>query len=316
MKTITETLLPQAAEMDKSFREGAQSQRERGHDADLAWCRMVFQDEREAEGFVRRLSPLVTPPAWNMKLEKGVTPSYGLTLQHTTTHIRKRLSVNACPHAGDCMKVCVLDNGNGGFDSVQRARRAKTRFLINQPRAFSFLLGYELAMALDRHLNILFRPNVNSDIRWDLLLPSLFDKSALGGHCTSYNYTKDPWILETDGWVTPNYRVAYSWDENSPPIEVARFLERGGSVAMVTSRRKGQPIEGDIVAAGGGFLTEISVPAWLRTDADVTDEWIFQPGMVGDLSAKGRARNLIGTGSGFVVEPRPAATGKDVVHAA
>lgn len=300
MKTITETLLPQAAEMDGAFVNGARAQREGKHDPALAWCRMLFQDEREAEGFMRRLSPLLTPPAWNLKLDKGVTPSYGLTLQHTTTHIRKRLSVNACPHAGDCMKVCVLDNGNGGFDSVQRARRAKTRFLINQPRAFSFLLGYELAMALDRHLAIRWRPNVNSDIRWEELIPSAFDGSVLGGHAWAYDYTKDAdRVLAGNGNVAPFYRVSFSWNENADAGAVGQFLWRGGNVAVVTDRKKGDPLPKALTLSSGGTN-------WIRynhlVDADKTDEWMTNAtgGVIGDLSAKGRARSLIGR-SNFVV---------------
>jgi hypothetical protein len=251
---------------------------------------MLFQIEREAEGFVSDRTQLLSWPGDNDKLGKGATPSYGLTIQHVTTRIRKRLTVNACPHAGDCIKVCVLDNGNGGFPAVQRARRAKTRFLVNQPAAFAYLLGYELAAAVERHLAIHWRPNVNSDIRWEELIPSAFDGSALGNHAVAYDYTKDAdRVLHTDGWLAPAYRVAYSWNENSNQHRVENFGQRGGSIAVVTSRKKGGPVDERIFA--GQFPV---------IDADKTDAWMFESGVIGDLSAKGRARRLIGK-SGFVV---------------
>ena len=67
--------------------------------------------------------------------------------------------------------------------------------------------------------------------------------------------------------------------------EPGPVLDRGGSVAVVTDRKPTAPI------------TQWStVPV---VDADLTDEWIFRSGVIGDLSAKGKARKLIGR-SGFV----------------
>lgn len=290
MKTLTEHLLPQAERMDEHFARGAQR---RDH-ALLLQARYLFRQARIAHGFVDRDAPLLTAPSWNAKLDKGKVPSYGLTLQHMHTRLRPRLIVNACPHAGDCAKVCVLDNGNGSFEAVQEARRAKVRFLVEQPLAFSYLLGYELARARDKHGHILFRPNVNSDVRWDLLIPSCFSSTLWRADVISYGYTKDPFVLDTNGWVSPNYRLAYSWNENSDGMRMADFLDAGGSIAVVTDRRKGAPLP-KVIQLGEfwGLGSEI-------VDADLTDEWMFAEGVIGDLSAKGRARRLIGR-SGFVV---------------
>ncbi|MCD6056511.1 MAG: hypothetical protein K0Q89_41 [Thermomicrobiales bacterium] len=290
MKTLTDHLLPHAAAMDEYFVRGAShaSRHERG----LAM--KLYQAYREKRGFTGPALRLLTWPADNDKLLKGKVPSYGLTLQHTTTRVKRGLIVNACPHAGDCQKVCVLDNGNGSFEAVKEARRAKVDFLCEQPRAFAFLLGWELEAAWTRHwkTNILFRPNVNSDVRWDLILPSLTNGDTLGTRVLSYGYTKDPFVLDTDGWVGATYRLAYSWNENSDQHAVFDFVERGGSVAVVTSRRKGQKPE-PIWLGGNVYWANV-------VDADLTDEWMFQEGVIGDLSAKGRARQLIGK-SGFVV---------------
>lgn len=292
MKTITEILLPLAHKMDTALVEGARDWEAGGSSRNLRTARMLYVDHRSTNyGFEPIFQPLLTAPAHNAKLAKGSVPSYGLTLQHYVQRITKRLIVNACPHAGDCTKVCVLDNGHGSFETVQRGRRSKTAFLVQQPWAFAYLLGRELARAQAAR-PILFRPNVNSDVRWDLILPSLF--SGTFENMTSYGYTKDPFVLDTNGWVTPSYRLAYSWNENSRWTAVETFIYRGGSVAMVTARKKGAPV--------GSYIT----PLTRVVDADLTDEWMFQAGVIGDLSAKGRARRLIGK-SGFVVTTGAAA---------
>jgi hypothetical protein len=272
MKTLTDHLLPHAETMDEYFRRGAL--RANRHERGLAM--KLYQAYREKRGFTGPALRLLTWPGDNAKLLRGKKPSFGTTLQHTTTRVKRGLVVNACPHAGDCQKVCVMDNGNGGYVGVQDARRAKVDFLCEQPRAFAYELGWELAAAAHKHGAILHRP-----------IPGL----------TNYGYTKDPFVLDTDGWITPHYRLAYSWNENTDAKAVRKFLLRGGSVAMVTSRKKGTPPYGKHCVWNHYFEV---------VDADKTDEWMFQEGVIGDLSAKGRARRLIGK-SGFVVTTGAAA---------
>lgn len=296
MIDLTDHLRPHARGMDDYFKIAALEALAGKHSYQLSLARQLYADHRVGHGFEHLPAPILTWPNHNRKLKKGEIPSYGLTLQHTTTRIRPRLIVNACPHAGDCQKVCVLNTGHGYRDNVIRGRRSKTVFLATQPRAFSYLLGYELGKALGRHLAIRWRPNVNSDVRWEELIPSAFDGSALGGHAYAYDYTKDAdRVLGTNGWIRPFYRLSYSWNENSPASPVVDFLERGGSVAVVTSRRRGQPIvDGGYYRLGPYGVIKRGV------DADLTDDWMFEEGVIGDLSAKARARSLIGK-SGFVV---------------
>ena len=101
-------------------------------------------------------------------------------------------------------------------------------------------------------------------------------------------------ILKNDGWQD-GIRVAYSWNENSNLRRVQSFLYSGGAVAVVTNRRPHDPIDKDAVRRAMGVGPEVEV-----VDADLTDEWMFGSGVIGDLSAKGKARDLIGR-SGFIV---------------
>jgi hypothetical protein len=234
---------------------------------------------------------ILTEPRGNNKLSKAATPSYGLTLQHYVQKFKGlKITVNACPNAGDCTKVCVLDNGYGMMPGIQEARRARTEFLVMYPYEAGVLIGREIQRAVEMHGRILFRPNVNSDVEWERVAPSLTSGAIWSHDVESYGYTKLPHVLDTDGWLDDFYRVAYSWNEHSDYEAVSAFLDNGGSVAVVTERRKGEPCT-------------TTDRWWPVIDADLTDEWIFE-NAVGDLSAKGRARKLIGN-SGFVVTTSP-----------
>jgi len=264
-----------------------------GHGLTLRYARELYGSVRVKHGLPNRASALLTRPDANLKLNKSSVPAYGITLQHYVQKLSTGLTVNACPNAGDCTKVCVLDNGMGRYDSVQRGRRAKTEFLARYPLAFAFLLGHELALAVRRDGAILLRPNVNSDIEWEKIAPKLCDGETFGLHgaVRLYGYTKVPGVLDTNGWLGRAYRVAYSWNEHTPKgSAVEDFLARGGSVAVVTDRKPKSPIN--------QWHSNYSHATVM--DADLTDEWIFKECVIGDLSAKGKARKLIGK-SGFVV---------------
>lgn len=274
----------------------AASHHAQGERAWLLAAQQVWAAMRAQHGFARVASPILTPPAANMKLHKSHVKTYGVTLQHHISTFERNGMLyqrNMCPWAGDCTKVCVLDNGNGSYESVQRARMAKTQLYLEHPDVFGYLLGFEIAQAVKRHEQILLRPNVNSDLPWHILAPSLTSGWLFGTSVLSYGYTKDPKILRTDGWADVRYRLAYSWNEKSQRLGAIEFLENGGAVAVVTARKKGEPPLGRYP-----FTSGYDKP--LVRDADVTDEWMFLPGVIGDLSAKGKARKLIGR-SGFVV---------------
>ncbi len=235
------------------------------------------------------MSDLLTPPNWNVKLEAASVPTYGLTLAHADIS-----GYELCSWRGDCTKVCVLNNGNGRYDSVRTAWKARTRLFAKHPNVAMYRMGWELGRAARKHGEILFRPNVNSDLSWHDIAPSLGGLSGV----TSYGYTKNPAVLSKhDDLWSSGFHYAYSWSEKSSVDKVRGFLcsSPQASVAVVTSRRKGAPVDADRVRAFFG------VPSTVRVlDADATDEWMLVDGpVIGDLSAKGKARELIGV-SDFV----------------
>ena len=260
----------------------------------------ILADVRESHGFMNREAPLLTPPNANHKLAGAKVVSYGLTLHSFRTVLPARdgfarLVLNACPNAGHCVKVCVVKNGNGRFASTQRGWLWRTDLLARHPESFTRILAWELAQAVRKHGEILFRPNVNSDVAWQNVLPSMTNGYLAG--VTLYGYSKRPETLTSDaGWMGSAYRVAYSWHETSDADAVSAAVRNGVPVAIVTSRRKGSPV------------TSSSSLPFVGTnvvDADKTDEWMLSStgSVVGDLSAKGKARSLVGR-SRFVVTSR------------
>jgi len=249
----------------------------------------AIERARQGRGFAPVVADLLTNPKANAKLEAATVPTYGLTLAHATLHDE----FNLCPWSGDCEKVCVLNTGKGMYDNVRRAWLWRTDFLAYFTGDAILRLGWELGRAVRKHGRILFRPDVNSDLTWHTFLPSL---GGLDG-VTVYGYTKNPAHVHLHRLRSDmGFHYAYSHNESSCREDEARMLSEGGKIAMVTSRRKGEPVDADKVRAFFGVDDSVRV-----VDADVTDEWMFADGgVVGDLSAKGSARRLIGV-SDFVV---------------
>ena len=242
---------------------------------------------RSGRGFNPVVADMLTAPKHNDKLEAASIPSYGLTLAHEKIHER----YNLCAWAGDCTKVCVLNNGNGRYDSVRRAWLWRTDFVADYPLLAMQRIGWELGRAVRKHGRILFRPDVNSDLSWHRFVPEL---GSLPG-VTVYGYSKNPALPHRYQALRDlGYHYAYSHNEGSNRDHERRLLESGGKIAVVTSRRKGEPVNADRLQEF--FWADATV-----VDADKTDEWMLADGpVIGDLSAKGKARQLIGR-SAFVV---------------
>lgn len=262
----------------------------------LAYIRLLFASRRPEWGLGEQVTDLT---AWddvgikisNTKVAKNKAPTLSLTLSshaQCRREVHGRIEVlNTCPWAGACSAVCVLKHGRGTFPKVQAARNWRTSLLYDYPVRFMTALRAEIERAAKRTNGepFLARLNVNSDLPWHLI-PELFE----GVPIQAYDYTKDPGVLDGDGWVIPGkYRKIYSWNETSNLDDVLHFLWRGGSVAMVTNRKKGQPVNPYYMlkAPNHRFKAPIRV-----VDGDQSDNrFDTPPGVIVDLYAKGNARN-------------------------
>jgi hypothetical protein len=258
-----------------------------GADSDISAAALLMRTRR-TYGFELRYAPILTQPDGNEKLAKGARPSYGVTLAHADIS-----GFELCPWRGHCARVCVVSNGNGAYPATTRAWRWRTELLAKHPGAFVHLLGWELGRAVRRHGEIWFRPDVNSDLAWHTWLPELGTLPLV----RVYGYSKNPALLVNA--APAGFVYAFSRSENSSAEKVAAYLASGGRVAVVTDRRAGDRVNAQAVREALGVADTVRV-----VDADVTDGWMLSKGsrgIVGDLSAKGRARSLIGR-SGFVLE--------------
>jgi hypothetical protein len=294
MNTMTERLLPHATDMQEAFLVGtydAFAPSRPGRNT-RAYHNSVWEADRALWG-LKGSPKLLTAPADNLKLGHASRLAYGLTLQHHSVKLADGVRVNLCPWAGHCAKVCVLNNGSGAFPAPQLGRNAKTEFLYRHPESFAYLLGYELAVAVGKSANgIDFRPNMDSDVEWERILPNMLDGSIFGDSLWAYGYTKNVRHLDGNGWALSHYRAAFSANEGCRinDVEVRDFLARGGSVAVVTNRQPDWRVRQPVRQWD---------PEFPVLDATADDSWVWESGVIGDLAAKGKARRLIGK-SGFV----------------
>lgn len=287
-------LLGHTDEMTSALRDGYRFGRFRKRssvtDTYRDQCVHAITAARERMGFKACYAPMLSLPDGQDKLGKAKLRSVGFTGAHANLS-----GWEMCPHRGHCTTVCVLLNGKGGLDSVRRAWVWRTIVLVENPTLWAWQIGYELGVQVRKYGRILFRPNVNTDLPWYRILPAL----GTLPYVTVYDYTKNPAILR-DGFTAPKgFHLAYSWSERSDIGKVRAYLARGGHVAMVTDRKRSESVDANLVRNALGM----SADTVTVLDADKSDEWILhrsRRGVVGDLTAKGKARRLIGR-SRFVV---------------
>lgn len=239
----------------------------------LKEARASWKKFRIENGF-SSYADLLTYAEAQHKLKKSKIYTAGLTIQHADVS-----GVETCAWRGHCTSVCVLDNGNGRYDSVQKARNIKTQFLAKYPREFMVILGSEIQKLSNIHEKVLIRLNTNSDIRWHMVLPGIANGAPELPNVFFYDYTKNPAILITNGMVGKRYRMVYSVNENSDLGKVASFIERGGTAAIVTNRSKNSKVLDEY----------LGLPV---IDGDKHDDRYHESGVWVDLAAKGKARKM------------------------
>jgi len=190
----------------------------------------VIGDYRAAQGFKRCKARLITTD--NDKLGKSDRPSYGLSLSPAATSGEW----NTCPWSTrGCRSVCLSTSGNGRYDSVTRAREWRTRLLADHPAAFVSRLASELRtrVRLDGPINA--RPNIVSDLRWELFAPGLAGIEGVA----LYDYTKAPTHKRAS---LSNYRLVGSVSERDDGGTIRGKVDHYGSAAVALDLPKGAPL--------------------------------------------------------------------------
>ena len=250
---------------------------------DIQQARRQWKEHRIAYGMAPFAPALLTPPDGNLKLDKSL--AYGLTLAPANLS-----GNNVCSHSTvGCRHACLNLTGKGMYNATQARRIVKTRFLYENPRAFATMLLHEVEHVYNKYgKDLRMRLNVLSDLRWEEILPQVFE---IAPRAQFYDYTKD---VERALIGTPdNYTLAVSASERMDEKHVRSFVELGFDVSVVFHTKRGQALPRTYA---GQHVT----------DADKSDAWmLMRPrsdgrGRVGGLRAKGRAIN---DSSGFVKSP-------------
>jgi hypothetical protein len=196
-----------------------------------------------------------------------------------------------CPHArlAGCMDGCLYSSGRGAFNSVQKARKAKTDFWYTNQRAFLLSLCADIwslyRSAAKSNQKLLVRPNGTSDIPWENY--KILDNKTifqLFPDVQFYDYTKHP-SRNLEGKTPGNYDLTFSFSSITPkPISIKGLSNPNNSrVAVVFQRKEDIPN---------------SFRSWSVIDGDDTDVRHIEPkNVVVALYAKGKAKK---DQSGFV----------------
>jgi hypothetical protein len=196
-----------------------------------------------------------------------------------------------CPLArlAGCMDPCLRNAGRGAFDSVQRARDAKTAFFRENREAFMLSFAADVWSLVRKASRIgmrpLVRPNGTSDIPWENI-PVIDGKNLfqLFPDVQFYDYTKHP-SRNLDGKTAGNYDLTYSFSGITPkPISIKGLQNpHNRRAAVVFHKREEIPA---------------SFRGWPVVDGDDTDVRHIEPArVVVALYAKGKAKHDT---SGFV----------------
>lgn len=194
-----------------------------------------------------------------------------------------------CPLArlAGCMEGCLYSSGRGAFNSVQKARQAKTNFWYENRRAFLLSLCADIWSLKwsekAREYKLLIRLNGTSDIPWEnypIALPNETNQTIfqIFSDVQFYDYTKHP-SRKLEGKIgCDNYDLTYSFSAITPkPISIKGLKNPFNSRAAVVFQRKE-----DIPQ---------TFRSWSVIDGDDTDIRHIEPkNVVVALYAKGKAK--------------------------
>lgn len=226
---------------------------------------------RVEHGFRPTPARLITAPESQHKVGVNVTPTWSLALSAGRES-------GLCVNDAACAAVCVVNTGGkGAVPSVQRARAARTDFLLRHPEAFLTLLARDVLWFHRTRGSANGRPNANSDVAWEVVCPQLFALIAsLGGYAYDYTKRRD----RVGHHLDYAYRVTYSATAATSERTVRAITERGDTVTMVLPIAKGQ-----------------ALPAHWRgipvVDGDASDDrYLDQDGAIVGLRAKAGLRGV------------------------
>ena len=142
--------------------------------------------------------------------------------------------INVCPQASAaCDALCLYYAGRGAFNSVQKARTAKTVFYVKDRESFLATLKENVTSVIRKakakKMHPVIRLNGTSDIGWERYTVIQAFKTT-----RFYDYTKSFQRMTAflDGKLPSNYSLTFSRSETNE-TQCLEVLNRGGNVAVV-----------------------------------------------------------------------------------
>ena len=221
-----------------------------------------------------------------IKGEKYGWKTYGIHLSPNSVS-----GYNVCSDATQgCIDACLDTAGRGAMPSVQTARTNKTKRFFEDRDGFLTDLWKEVKSAVKsatrKELKFCMRPNLTSDLPWELIKHKGETLINAFNPCRFYDYTKSlkRFSRFLNGELPENYHLTFSRSEETTNQLVIALCKSGGNVAVVFRER----------------LPE----TWLGIevlDGDENDlRFQDKTGCIVGLVEKGLAKKDI---TGFVVEP-------------
>lgn len=217
------------------------------------------------------------------KTKKGIDSGYLTGILYLIPAGQHGLK-NLCPWASDgCKSSCLVSAGRGRFNSVQQARIKRTKFLMEDEKAFIEIVKADLHIlvrqAHEQNKKPAVRLNGTSDVYFHRLIDFNSYKTI-----NFYDYTKSTHLmrLKRENKLPKNYHVTFSRSEKNEKA-CKRILNHGQNVSVVFRK--------EIPNTWNGFQV---------VNGDETDlRFLDQKGVVVGLTAKGDAKTET---KGFVVD--------------
>lgn len=175
----------------------------------------------------------------NAKTRKGEKRGYATAISYLAPSNASGVT-NTCPSASKgCREACLFMSGRGVMSPVMEARINKTKFFVNDQRAYMTQLKRELAAFIKssakKQKTPCSRLNGTSDIAWENILIEEQNIMQTFAGLQFYDYTKriDRMNSFLDGELPANYHLTFSRSEKTKDEIVKSILKRGGNVATV-----------------------------------------------------------------------------------
>lgn len=226
------------------------------------------------DGYSITVSQLTASAESNFKLAKS---RKGHLLRGLSLAPHRMAGVgNVCPDASPtCIAGCIAGSGlSAVFPRINAARKARTILFYQERQWFLDQLYSEASAFVSKAkasgLMPAMRLNVFSDIKWERMLPDLFNLPI-----QFYDYTKSS---RRFGNVPNNYHLTFSRSERNERTAL-KLLAAGHNVAVVFDRPT-KTQQNDLPSTWKGFPV---------TDGDLYDHRFLDPqgGYVVGLRAKG-----------------------------